>query len=141
MTADDKRMEVAQEFFQRFYRGDVSGAAELLDENVTYHVPGSHQISGLFQGVQAVKDHLEKVIELSEHTVRVVRWVDWMVGVNHLSAIAEVHVQRRGAMHTFKLVYLLEMTPQNKLRRIEVLADDPAAVERTFPKDDEQVGS
>jgi ketosteroid isomerase-like protein len=46
---NDKRIATAQEFFQRSFRGEVSSAIELLDENASYHVPGSHQVSGHFE--------------------------------------------------------------------------------------------
>jgi uncharacterized protein len=129
---NDKRIATAQEFFQRSFRGEVSSAIELLDENASYHVPGSHQVSGHFEGPQAVAQHLEKLLQLTNRTVDVLQWEDWMAGNNHVAALAHMSVQRPGAVHTLRAVYLIEMTDDAKIRRIEMFFDDQAAVERFF---------
>jgi ketosteroid isomerase-like protein len=131
MTSD-MRVEAAQEFFQKSFRGEVSSAIELLDEKVSYHVPGSHQASGLFEGPEAVAEHLGKLLRLTNRTVNVLQWEDWMVGVNHVAALAHMRVQSRGAVYTFRAVYLIAMTDDAKIRRIEIFFDDQAAAERFF---------
>ena len=56
-----------------------------------------------------------------------------MAGINHLAALAHMSVQRPGAVYTLRAVYLIEMTDDAKIRRIEMFFDDQAAVERFFP--------
>jgi hypothetical protein len=55
-----------------------------------------------------------------------------MAGLNHVAALAHMSVQRPGAVHTLRAVYLIEMTDDAKIRRIEMFFDDQAAVERFF---------
>ncbi len=131
MTSD-MRIAAAQEFFQRSIQGEVSSALELLDKNISFHVPGSHQLSGHFEGPEAVAQHLGKLLQLTNRTVNVLQWEDWMAGLNHVAALAHISVQRPGAVLTLRAVYLIETTDDAKIRRIEMFFDDQAAVERFF---------
>jgi ketosteroid isomerase-like protein len=126
------RIEVAREFFQRAIRGEVSTAVEFLDENVSYHVPGSHQLAGHFSGPQAVAQHLGKLLQFTKRTVEVLKWEDWMVGVNHVAALIQLSVQHRTADQSLRAIYLVMLTDDSKIRRIEMFFDDQAAVERFF---------
>ena len=130
--ASDMRIAAAQEFFQRSLRGEVPSAVELLDDTVSLDVPGSHQLSGHFEGPEAVAQNLEKLLRLTNRTVNVLQWEDWMAGINHVAALAHLRVQRPGAVQTFRAVYLIEVTDDTKIRRIEMFFGDQAAVERFF---------
>ncbi|MGO9342581.1 MAG: nuclear transport factor 2 family protein [Acidimicrobiales bacterium] len=129
---NDTRIAAAQEFFQRSFHGEVSSAIELLDENVSYHVPGTHQLSGDFEGPEAVAEHLGKLLQLTSRTVNVLQWEDWMLGVNHVAALTHMSVQHRGAVHSFRAVYVVTIAEDAKIRRIEIFFADQAAVERFF---------
>ncbi len=128
----DSRIAAAQEFFQRSFQGDVSSAMELLDEKVTYHVPGGHQLSGDFDGPEAVAQHLGKLLQLTNGTVNVLQWEDWMLGVNHVAALTRMTVQHRGAVQTFRAVFVLEIAEGAKIRRIDIFFADQAQAERFF---------
>lgn len=131
MTSDS-RIAAAQDFFQKSFRGDISSAAELLEEDVTYDVPGSHQVSGHFEGREQVARHLTELLHLTKGTVNVLQWEDWLAGVSHVAALTRMHVQRQGASHTFRCVYLVAMSEAGKIRHIELFFSDPAAAERFF---------
>ena len=131
MTSDT-RIAAAQEFFERSFRGEVSSAVEFLDEKVSYHVPGTHQLSGHFEGPEAVAQHLGRLLQLTSGTVNVLQWEDWMLGVNHVAALTHMSLQRRGAIHSFRAVYIVTIAADAKIRRIEMFFADQAAVERFF---------
>jgi uncharacterized protein len=131
MTSDT-RIAAVQEFFLQSFGGDMSSAVKFLDRDVSYHVPGSIQIGGDFEGPDAVARHLGELLKLTNATVNVLQWEDWLVGINHIAALAHMRVQRRGTIGTFRAVYLISMSDNEKIRRIEVLFADQAAVERFF---------
>lgn len=130
--ASDTRIATTQEFFQRSFQGDASAAVELLDENVTYHVPGSHQLAGQFEGREAVAQHLGTLHRVTSGTVDVLQWEDWMLGVNHVAVLGHMSVQHRGAVHPFRAIFLVTIAEDSKIRRIEVFFADQAAAERFF---------
>lgn len=128
----DKRSGVAQDFLQRCFRGDISTAVELLDPKVIYRVPGSHRLAGTFEGPRAVAGHVEELLRETHHTVDVLQWEDWMVGVNNLAGLVNVRVQRDGAIGTVRAIFLLELSGGDKIIRIEVFFGNQAEVERLF---------
>ena len=131
MTSDSASA-VAQDFFQKCFRGDISSAVELLDPKVTYRVPGSHRLAGTFEGPEAVAGHVRELLSETRHTVDVLQWEDWMVGVNNLAALVDMRVQRHGAIDTIRAIFLIAMSLDDKIRRIEVFFGDQAQVERFF---------
>ena len=126
---NDSRIAAAQEFFQRLFRGEVSSAIELLDEEVNFQIGGSHQAAGHFEGRDAVAQHLRALLGLTQRTFDVLQWEDWMAGSDHVAALAHLSVQPPGALLNFRTVYLIEMTDDAKIRRIQMFFDDQAAVE------------
>jgi len=129
---NDSRMAAAQQFFEKSFRGEVSSAIELLDEEVSYQIAGLHQAAGHFEGREAVAQHWGALLKLTERTLDVLQWEDWMAGSSHVAALAHMSVQRPGAILDFRTVYLIEMTEDAKIRRIEMFFDDQAAVENFF---------
>lgn len=131
MTLDNPSA-VAQDFLQKCFRGDFSAAAELLDPKVTYRVPGSHRLAGTFEGPQEVAGHFEELLRQTHHTMNVLQWEDWMIGVNNLAGLVNMRVQRDGAIDTFKAIFLITMSRDDKIMEIEVFFSSQAEVERFF---------
>jgi ketosteroid isomerase-like protein len=130
----DSRVTVAQNFFQKFFRGDVPAACELLDPQVVAVVPGTHARSGVFQGVQAVAAHLSTFLQLTEDPIDVLEWEDWMAGVDNVAGLAKIHLQREGQQHDFRVIFLVSVTDDGRKRitRIESFFSDQAAFDRFF---------
>jgi ketosteroid isomerase-like protein len=131
----DSRITVAQEFFQRFFGGNVAAACELLDPEVEYVVPGAHPASGVFQGVEAVKEHLSTLLQLTEEPIDVLQWEDWMAGVDNVAGLAKIHLQREGQQHGFRVIFLVSVTEgdrHHRISRIEAFFSDQAALDRFF---------
>jgi len=128
----DRSSAVAQDFFEKCFHGDVAAAAELLDPKVSFHVPGSHQLAGTFEGPQAVTEHVEELLQQTHHSVDVLQWEDWMVGVNDLAGLVKLRVQREGSIGIVRAVFLLAMSREGRIKRIELFFSNLAEVERLF---------
>ena len=110
----DPRVTVAQEFFQKLFGGDFSAARDLLDPQVVDVVPGRHPPSGVFQGVEAVATHLSTFLQLTEDPIDVLKWEDWMAGVDNVAGLAKIHLQRLGQQHEFRVIFLISVTERRR---------------------------
>ncbi len=131
----DSRVTVVQEFFQKFFGGDVSAACDLLDPHVVDVIPGTHAPSGVFQGAQAVAAHLSTFLRLTENPIDVLKWEDWMAGVDNVAALGKIHLQREGQQHDFRVIFLVALTEHDgrqRISRIESFYSDQAAFDRFF---------
>jgi ketosteroid isomerase-like protein len=131
----DSRITVAEEFFQKFFGGDVAAACDLLASQVVYVLPGKHAPSGVYRGVQAVSAHLSTFLRLTEDPIDVLEWEDWLAGVDYVAGLADIHLQRAGQRHDFRVIFLVSVTEDNgrdRISRIESFYSDQAAFDRFF---------
>jgi ketosteroid isomerase-like protein len=131
----DPRVTVAQDFFQKFFGGDVAAACELLDPRVVDVVPGTHATSGVFTGAQEVAKHLSTFLRLTENPIDVLQWEDWLAGVDNVAGLVKIHLQREGQQGEFRVIFLVSVTEHDGLRlisRIESFYSDQAAFDRFF---------
>ena len=131
----DYRITLAQDFFQKFFGGDVSAASDLLDPQVVEVVHGTRAPSGVLQGGQAVATHLSSFLQLAEDPIDVLEWEDWMAGVDNVAGLASIHLQREGQQHDFRVIFLVSVTGDEGgplIARIESFYSDQAAFDRFF---------
>jgi ketosteroid isomerase-like protein len=131
----DPRVTVAVDFFQKFFGGNVPAAYDLLDPQVVDVEPGTHAPSGVFQGAQAVAAHLSTFLRLTEDPIDVLKWEDWLAGVDNVAGLAKIHLQREGQQHDFRVIFLLSVTERDgrhRISRIESFYSDQAAFDRFF---------
>jgi len=129
------RVTVAVHFFQKLFGGNVSEACDLLDPQVVEVVPGTHAASGVYNGVQAVAAHLSTFLRLTEDPIDVIKWEDWMAGVDNVAGLARIHLQRERLQHDFRVLFLVSVTEDgglHRISRIEVFFSDEAAFDRFF---------
>ena len=122
-------------FFRSFLEAMLSAACDLLDPQVVDVVPGTHAPSGVFQGVQAVAAHLSTFLRLTEDPIDVLKWEDWMAGVDNVAGLAKIHLQREGQQHDFRVIFLVSVTEDDglhRISRIESFYSDQAAFDRFF---------
>jgi ketosteroid isomerase-like protein len=110
----DTRVTVAQDFFKRFFGGNVSAACDFLDPQVVEVVPGRQLPSGVFKGVEAVAEHVSTFLQLTESPIDVLKWEDWMVGVDNIAGLAKTHLQREGQQHDFRVIFLATVTQDDQ---------------------------
>ena len=131
----DSRVTVAVEFFRKFFGGDVPAACQLLDPGVVEVVPGTHAPSGVFRGADAVAAHLSTFLRLTEDPIDVLKWEDWMAGVDNVAGLATIHLQREGQQHDFRVIFLVSVDEhggRDRITRIESFYSDQAAFDRFF---------
>ncbi len=114
----DSRITVAEDFFQKFFGGNVSAACDLLAPQVVYVLPGKHAPAGVFQGVQAIAAHLSTFLRLTEDPIDVLEWEDWLAGVDYVAGLANIHLQRAGQRHDFRVIFLVSVTEDDGRNRI-----------------------
>jgi ketosteroid isomerase-like protein len=131
----DPRVRVAADFFQKIFAGNVSAASDLLDPQVVDVVPGQSAPAGVFQGVKAVAKHLSTFLQLTEDPIDVLKWEDWLAGIDNVAGLAKIHLQREGQQHDFRVIFLVSVTEINglhRISRIESFYSDQAAFDRFF---------
>jgi ketosteroid isomerase-like protein len=131
-SAEPQRLLNARKFFLSYSMKQLDEAVQLLSPNVVYTVPGNSHISGSFRGPEEVRRHIVKLIELSRGTFEVLKWMDWMVGETHISALQYAQAQGHGDIYRGHHLYLLESDPDDLLSSIKVFFEDQAAADRFF---------
>ena len=81
----------------------MSAACDLLDPQVVDVVPRRRAPSGVFKGVQAVAAHLSTFLRLTEDPIDVLKWEDWLAGVNNVAGLAKIHLHARAKSTTSEL--------------------------------------
>ena len=104
-----------QEFFQKCFHGSLAEAVELLDPEVTYQVPGSHQVAGTFEGPESVAEHVANLLKITCGTVDVTQWEDWLVGLDNIGAVVQMRLQKTSRIYNFRSVYLVKMSQAGKI--------------------------
>jgi len=129
-VSNDNQIAVAQEFFDNAFHGKIPEAVEHVDPDATYHVPGANPMAGEFKGPEAIAGHVGDLLRITKNRVDVIQWEDWLEGFNHLGALVHMRMQRDGSVVDIRSIYLLTMSEEEKIRRIEVFFSDQAAVDR-----------
>jgi ketosteroid isomerase-like protein len=128
----DERLEMVQTFFTRYFEGHVDEAVALLEPSVVYHLPGRTGPTGDFVGPTAVAEHLQKFLKLTEGSIDVLSWDDWLIGTTDIAGVVRLHLQRPGRIQECRVVFLVEVSQNVKIARVECFYSDPEAFERFF---------
>jgi len=126
------RLDLVQAFFQEYFNGEVEEAVKLLEPTVEYHVPGAGDPAGHFVGREAVANHLERFLELAQPPVDVLKWDDWLIGSTHVAGVVRFVLQRPGRVQDFRVVFLVEVSSNMKIQRVDGFISDPEALDRFF---------
>ncbi len=59
-------------------------------------------------------------------------WDDWLVGTIDIAGVVRVHLQRPGRVQEFRFVFLVKVSQDGKIARVECFYSDPEALERFF---------
>jgi ketosteroid isomerase-like protein len=128
----DDRLAMVQTFFAHCFEGQIDEAVTLLEPSVVYHLPGRTDLAGDFVGPIAVAEHLRKFLELTDDSVDVLSWEDWLIGTTEVAGVVRIHLQRPGRVQEFRLVFLAKVSQNVKIAQVECFFSDPEAAERFF---------
>jgi hypothetical protein len=134
-TPEPQRLINARRFFLSYSKEHVDDAVQLLSPHVVYSVPGHNRVAGVFHGPDEVRRHIVKLIDFSSGTFEVLKWMDWMIGETHITALQYAQAQTRGRIYRGHHIYLLEFDPDDLLSAITVFFEDQPAADRFFGED------
>src|SRR5580698_34717 len=134
-TAEPQRLINARRFFLSYSREHVGDAVQLLSPHVVYSVPGHSRLSGVFRGPDEVQRHIVKLIDFSRGTFEVLKWMDWMIGETHITALQYAQAQTTGRIYRGHHIYLLEFDPDDLLSVIRVFFEDQVAADQFFTEE------
>ncbi len=131
-TAYSSRIEITQQFLAHIGHGDLDQSARLLSPDATYRVMGSHPLAGVFSGKEAICQHLVQLYERTKGTFDTVKWEDWMLGENHVAALASIRVQSRGKIYKGRNLFVVRFNSEDKISEVNIFFEDAEAAERFF---------
>jgi len=70
-VAEHPHARLVREGYEAFQRGDMDTLRSLMTSDATHHVPGSHQLSGDFKGIDSVLGYYSKLYEGTGGTFKV----------------------------------------------------------------------
>jgi hypothetical protein len=123
----------ARQFFSSFSpTPTLDDALRLLSPNVVFTVPGRHKLAGVFHGPDEVRSHIAMLVDYSNGTFEVLKWMDWMIGESHVTALQFAQAQSNGRIYRGHHLYLLESDSDDLLSDIKIFFEDQAAADRFF---------
>ncbi len=129
---EPQRLINAKRFFLSYSKEHIDDAVQLLSPNVVYTVPGHHKLSGVFHGPDEVRRHVAALTDYSRGTFEVLKWMDWMVGETHITALQYAQAQNARRIYRGHHLYLLESDSDGLVSDIKVFFEDQAAADRFF---------
>jgi ketosteroid isomerase-like protein len=131
-AAEPQRLINARRFFLSYSREQVDDVVHALSPHVVYTVPGRNRLAGTFHGPDEVRQHIVELIDFSHGTFEVLKWVDWMIGETHVTALQYAQAQTQGVIYRGHHIYLLGFDQDDLLTAINVFFEDQAAADRFF---------
>jgi ketosteroid isomerase-like protein len=123
-------MAIAQQFLMHVGRSPADRDMELLSPHVTYRVPGTHALAGVFSGREAIVGHLAALFERTDGSLDTFKWEDWLVGEQHVAALADVHIHMQGKRYKSRHLFLVGFDTDDKIVEIVVFFEDEHSAER-----------
>ncbi len=131
-SAHPSRLEIARQFLMHIGRRDIDDAIALLSPRVSYDVPGDHALAGKFSGPAEVRKHLLDLDDRAWGTFDATKWEDWLVGEQHVAALAKISMSSEGKLARERLLYLIEFDVADMIVGVKVFFDDESAPLRFF---------
>lgn len=131
-AASPTRLARAQRFLLAVGTPAFADAVGELSPDVTCRVLGSNAFSGTYTGREAVAAHLDRIVRFTRGTLDPVKWLDWLVGVDHVAALVEVHAQGQGARFHGRHLLLVRFDQLDRVDEVTVFFENLAAAERFF---------
>ncbi|MCX5523994.1 nuclear transport factor 2 family protein [Streptomyces bobili] len=94
--AEHPHAALVRKGFEAFSRGDMDTLRELMANDATQHVPGSHPLSGDFKGQDAIIDLYRRLGEETKGTMRVAPAAVCVDGRGHAVGMFRFTADRNG---------------------------------------------
>jgi ketosteroid isomerase-like protein len=126
------RLGTAQQFVMLVGGREFDEAIKLLSPQVSYRVEGNHALSGTFTGRETVKEHLVTLDRRSLGTLETVKWEDWLVGEDHVAAIATVSMSAHGRLYVGRILSLVGFDMADRIVAFTIFFEDEDSALRFF---------
>jgi uncharacterized protein len=93
-VAEHPHARLVREGYEAFQRGDMDTLRSLMTGDATHHVPGSHQLSGDFKGIDSVLGYYSKLYEGTGGTFKVELRNLLVDGRGHVVSLHQFTAQR-----------------------------------------------
>ncbi|MDX3532023.1 nuclear transport factor 2 family protein [Streptomyces sp. ID05-39B] len=94
--AEHPHAALVRKGFEAFSRGDMDTLREVMANDATHHVPGSHPLSGDFKGQDAIIDLYRRLGEETKGTLRVALTAVCVDGRGHAVGMFRFTADRNG---------------------------------------------
>jgi hypothetical protein len=132
LSAEPPRLTNTRRFLMDISTNRSAEAFGLLSPNVTYTVAGRSPMPGVFHGPPEVQDHIIKLLRVTAGTFQVLKWIDWLVGLTHVSALQFAQAQGRGMIYRGHHLFLVETDHNDLLVDIRLFFEDQFEADRFF---------
>ncbi len=122
--------ELLRSGFDAFAKGDVDTLRELFDQNAAWHVPGRSQLSGDYQGVDAIVGFFARTMELTGGSFRA-ELHDVVANDEHAVALYVTRGEREGRTLENRDV-LVSHIRNGKIAEAWLLTDDLYAADEFY---------
>jgi ketosteroid isomerase-like protein len=131
-SAGTVRLHIAKQFALHLGQRDVAQALPLLSPQVSYRVLGDHALAGTFTGPEAVANHLIQLADLTTGTYETLKWADWLIGEDHVAALADVQMQAEQRKFHAQPLFLMKFDLNDRISEITIFFESEAAALRFF---------
>ena len=107
-------------------------ALRLLTPDVTYRVLGNHALSGAFTGRDEAARHLAALVRQTEGRIDPIKFVDWMLGLSHVSVLVDVEVEVGSAAQQIEHLILMRFNAADLIDEVIVFFADPEVADRVY---------
>jgi hypothetical protein len=127
-----KWIDIARSFVLSLGVATTDDALQSVAPNATYRVLGHHSLSGEFSGRDAIAKHLVAIVTQTDGRFDPVKFVDWMIGLRHVSVLVDVHVQVGHAAQLLRHLILMAFNAEDLIEEVIVFTSDPDVAERLY---------
>ncbi len=113
--------------------GHIDAAEAELAEAATYTVSGHNSLAGSFRGRRAIAQHLEEFQASLSSAIDPIKWVDWLVGVDHTGVLVQWHLQRERRLFEGTVLFLAAFEPGGEIASIDVFFRDSPRFDDFLP--------
>ena len=122
------QMERVNRYFDAYARRDREAMARFFDEDIVWHVAGSHAMSGDYSGRETVLDYLARAQYLAQGSLTLTP-IEVMASDEYLALFVRVRGDRNRRYLDVELVEVFKIGPDGRWLEFWSMADDQAEVD------------
>lgn len=126
MKNQTANVKVIQKYFDSLAQGDLETLGSLFADDVIWHQPGQGQLSGTYEGKQALFGLFGKFMEISQGSFRITGVESLMENGNLVTAVLSFAAQKPGHQIAMSGVDLMRIE-NGKIKEVHLFSGDQKA--------------